>query len=976
MNKLTLKIIPLFLLFILFNNRTQAQIFAGNDSLICGTGNINLNATIAPLYGTNLYTFEIIPYAPEVYGGTPVPFSSSFIDDAVSLPLTIPFEFCFFGQVYTTCYVGSNGWVSFSPGQPTTYTSASIPSQSFSVPKNCIMGPWEDWDPSVGAGPYVFYYVTGVAPNRKFVINWDNSPMFWCNSTLGKFQIVLCEFSNEIYNHLTNKPTCFLWAGGTGTQGVHNFNGFDAFTAPGRNSTQWQAQLESTRFIPGDIIPPAQIQWFDTAGNVIGNGPAITVNPTTTTSYIAGISSCTGALYTDTVTFTLDAASLSMGVASYLNVDCFGGNTANAIVEVTGGSTPYSFDWSTGVSAVVNQPSNEITNLSAGVYSCTVTWGGGCSESIQFTVTQNDIMSAIASTTPESCPGAVDGTVTITINNGQSPFTYNLSTFPTSPPQPLSNYTFTGVPSGNYNITVTDVYGCTALSGAVVDELSLDISANNTLISCHGDTNASAIVTVIGGTPPYSYDWSNGYTTQGITNLAAGTYFVTATDINGCTIDTLVSFSEPDPLILYTSGDQTICLSQYANIVSTCVGGTTPYNFIWSNGFSSSMITVSPSSSSTYCVYSIDSAGCYSNEKCVTVNVNPKLSINLSTDVNYSSMTDIICKGDTATIWAELSGGNGGPYFFNVYNGAAISPPYDVWPESNQEYIIIGTDGCGTPSVSDTVMIEVLEAPTIKFKSNEIKGCQPLEIQFINETESSNELSYQWDFHDSEFLNYSILRNPKHTFVNEGIYDVSLRITTEDGCVRDFTNEEMIKVFAKPEARFSASPEIVSIIQPEISFENLSIDADTWFWIFGDGDSLMIENIKHSFPEIGKYLVTLIAQKTYDNTVTCIDTAYTEVEIEDQSTIYFPNVINPYSRIQENRVFHPLGHGIQVEDYHLLIYNRWGELVFETDDSFLPWDGKVKNGEYGGIGSYVWILNYIDYSGIKQTKTGNISIVK
>jgi hypothetical protein len=272
-------------------------------------------------------------------------------------------------------------------------------------------------------------------------------------------------------------------------------------------------------------------------------------------------------------------------------------------------------------------------------------------------------------------------------------------------------------------------------------------------------------------------------------------------------------------------------------------------------------------------------------------------------------------------------------------------------------------------------MIEVLEAPTIKFKSNVIKGCQPLEIQFINETETAEELIYQWDFHDSEFLNYSSLREPNHVFQNDGTYDVTLQVTTLEGCIKEFTNEEMIKVFAQPEARFSADPEIVSIIQPEISFENLSIDADSWFWIFGDGDSVLIENPKHLFPEIGKYLVTMIAHKTYENTVTCIDTAYTEIEIIDQNTIYVPNVINPLSKNPDNRIFLPIGHGIQVEDYQLLIYNRWGELVFESDDPEMPWDGTVGKGELGEIGSYVWILHYVDYSGIKQTKKGSVSII-
>ena len=193
------------------------------------------------------YTVSQVTYAPDPFNaGTPITLS----DDAVSGILPIGFTFCYFGNLYSQFYIGSNGWIGFTGGQATTYTTSPIPSTSSSVPKNCIMGPWQDWHPGVLGGPYIFYQTLGTAPNRRLVVSFYRIPMFFCTTTRGSFQIKIYESSDLIENHIAVKPNCLIWANGTAVQGVHNLSGTLALTVPGRNSTQWTTTNEAYQYVP------------------------------------------------------------------------------------------------------------------------------------------------------------------------------------------------------------------------------------------------------------------------------------------------------------------------------------------------------------------------------------------------------------------------------------------------------------------------------------------------------------------------------------------------------------------------------------------------------------------------------------------------------------------------------------------------------------------------------------------------------
>jgi len=200
---------------------------------------------------TAQYTVEQLPNLQvRPYNGTLV----TAIDDAVYGPYPIGFSFCFYTNVYTNFYIGSNGWVGFTIPQPQAFTSQEIPSTNFLVPKNCIMGPWYDINPGIAGFPatpltYIYYRSEGIFPNRRLIVSWVNVPLYQCTALRATQQIVLYE-NGIIENSIIEKRICFAWAGGTATQGLHNINGTQALTVPGRNSTQWTAFNETWRYTP------------------------------------------------------------------------------------------------------------------------------------------------------------------------------------------------------------------------------------------------------------------------------------------------------------------------------------------------------------------------------------------------------------------------------------------------------------------------------------------------------------------------------------------------------------------------------------------------------------------------------------------------------------------------------------------------------------------------------------------------------
>ena len=375
--------------------------FLGPDQLLpCGVGSTTLTADLSqcgpgganPNQTTN-YGVTNIPYVTQTNTGTQLFMG----DDTQQGPFNIGFTFCYFGQTYTQFYIGSNGWISFSAGQPTTFTSAPIPNGGFNIPKNCIMGPWQDWHPGVGG--QIRYQLQGVAPCRKLVVSWIGVPMFGCTQTTGTFHIVIYESTNVIENHIQSKQFCG-WANGTAVQGIHNLTGTVGITVPGRNSTQWLANNDAYRWTPSGPTVTPTLTWYRVGNpNPIGTGPTITVTPPSqgasyTCHFVyptcnAGWNTCNqiaGGPGPDTVFVQPGPPNLPPPTVLITNPTCNNYCDGGLFVIPNGGTGVQTISW------VGNQIGFTPTGLCAGNYTMTLVDGAGCDVTSTVTITNPPVL--------------------------------------------------------------------------------------------------------------------------------------------------------------------------------------------------------------------------------------------------------------------------------------------------------------------------------------------------------------------------------------------------------------------------------------------------------------------------------------------------------------------------------------------------------------------------------------------------------
>lgn len=256
------------------------------------------------------------------------------------------------------------------------------------------------------------------------------------------------------------------------------------------------------------------------------------------------------------------------------------------------------------------------------------------------------------------------------------------------------------------------------------------------------------------------------------------------------------------------------------------------------------------------------------------------------------------------------------------------------------------------------------------------QGCPPFEVQFSNETLYGE--SFHWDFADGH---ESTDEHPKHVFEHPGTYRVRLRVTGEGGVDSTF---QTITVFEPPVAEFRLENPIVQIPLDEAHFVNLSTNAITFFWEFGDGHTSEEIHPSHYYVEKGNYDITLTVASHTDPQCFHSITKESVVKVEDNPCqLLFPNAFNPNSggasggrylpNDPSSHVFHPVYEGI--EEYNLWIYNRWGELLFESKDISVGWDGYYR-GELAPMGVYVYRVKAKCLTGREIDQIGDITLLR
>lgn len=456
---------------------------------------------------------------------------------------------------------------------------------------------------------------------------------------------------------------------------------------------------------------PYNYVWTDDFGGTTGIQD---LSNLTAGNYYLTVTDANGCASSSTWTLTEPAPLTSS--ANITTAACQGSSDGAVDITVGGGALPYTYTWTGPNGFTAN--SQDISNVVAGVYHVVIMDANGCILVQDHDVNQPGMftLSAVVSNyngNGVSCSTASNGSIDATLTGGTLPYQFNWSG-----PNGFSSTTedITNVPAGTYALTITDGNGCgsfqswTITAPAVLNVSAAAAQMNGSNVSCNGATNGSINATITGGTPGYTIVWTgpNVFTanTEDITNLAAGTYTLSITDLNGCTASTSVVLTQPAPLTntlttsIHNSGNAIACNGgSNGSIDLTLVGGTAPYTVSWTgpNGFTASTVDIGGLQAGTYIATITDANGCTSSASA-TLTAPAPLGLN-STVSSYIGGNAVSCNSATdGSINITVVGGGGNNTFQWTGSNAFTSTSEDVSGLGAGTYQVLVTDqnGCTT----------------------------------------------------------------------------------------------------------------------------------------------------------------------------------------------------------------------------------------------------------------------------------------
>lgn len=356
----------------------------------------------------------------------------------------------------------------------------------------------------------------------------------------------------------------------------------------------------------------------------------------------------------------------------------------------------------------------------------------------------------------------------------------------------------------------------------------------------------------------------------------------------------------------------------------------------------------------------------------VTDDCNNQITVNQQITVDPFQISidagpdQTVCVGELITLIPNNpTGGN------LTWNPAIASGPFV--PSATATYTVTTEIyGC---LASDSITITVEAPPVVSFTSDIIEGCEPLEVTFNNtSTAASGIVNCTWQM-NGQVLNGC--NNMAYTFPTSGTYDVTLITTSATGCIDSTTYANFIYVEATPVADFDVSSTELSSLEPTAEFYNLSTGAISYQWNFNDFSISSINfetNPTHDFPTSnqGSYNVQLVAATPLG----CADTTYRIISVNEELIYYIPNSFTPNGDA-DNQLFQPVfTTGFDPQNYEIKIYNRWGEVIWESYDALAAWDGTYE-GKLSPSETYLWVVRFKTiYSDERKVLTGHVTILK
>ena len=504
-----------------------------------------------------------------------------------------------------------------------------------------------------------------------------------------------------------------------------------------------------------------------------------------------------------------------------------------------------------------------------------------------------------------------------------------------------------------YTVTVTTVNGCVAKD-------SVEITVNTfPAVQLSSDTTicitAHAVLSASGGT---TYSWSPA-TGLNVTNAASviaspatTTQYTVAVGSNGCVSydSVLVTVMNCSFNTVVTGGN--VCIGDCFVLSAAVTGGEAPYSYVWQpGGLTGDSVKVCPTVATTYTVIITDKNG-DKGQGTGTVKVVPVPTV--------TATSQSVCKGDAATLTAS---GALNYKWSTGSNTAAIT----VSPVVNTTYTVTGTtlEGCSDTAVAS---VFIKQKPVVLF-TPDTAGCIPLTVKFKNHsTDMLANATCSWDFGNGVKVQGCVPGTV--TYTTAGTFPVSLTVSN-DGCSVT-SSRPAVTVYPVPTATFTADPPKTDLYNPSIVFTKTSNDNNENAWSFGDGQTATnnIPEYKHTYEEEGTYRVCL--NVTASNK--CTAEHCLEVAVSPAWSFYIPNAFTPDGD-GLNSVFGAKAKNIS--DYHLMIFDRWGSLIFESTNLSDGWNGRINNGaETVKEDVYVYKVNFRDGANKLREYIGSVTLLK
>ncbi len=449
--------------------------------------------------------------------------------------------------------------------------------------------------------------------------------------------------------------------------------------------------------------------------------------------------------------------------------------------------------------------------------------------------------------------------------------------------------------------------------------------------------------------------------------------YVFVVDNGGCTDSATVVVTEISTTITNSTVTDVNCNG--ANNGSITITGTNVLSYKMNNGASvpsGSPIVINSLAPGVYFIEVFGPSGCSDD---VTLTIIEPLPISIT------SLTDIltVCPGSVVPLAVTATGGNG-VYIFNWTEnlvpmgvGANVSVTPLVSPS---QYCVIVSEACGSTPATECMTVLLANPIVPSLVPDTTSGCFPVTINFTNTIVSPDFLSMVVNFGDGSTASYNNLQPFSHQYTGVGSYTVTVDVTSILGCHYITTYSNLIETYDYPIASFTVNPNQVSMFKPFVNLMNQSSDdVVSYLWDIPKGTpaSSVLENLSVSYPidSVGTYPITLYVT----NIQGCIDSIVGSVIVFEEVLLYAPNTFTPDGDTY-NQTWVVYGVGINPSNFNLKLFNRWGELVWETTDIHQGWDGKI-GGEFVQDGAYNWMISAgNNYNDNKYSYRGFVNVIR